>query len=103
MSEAFPEGGPYGSRRKEQRRSLQLTYSGSSSDDDDRTNRKAGSKRPGTFTVGLASRSKDQKYNMVESDSDHEEACEFCAAEKVGALTPYRNVSSLPHVVSIVA
>lgn len=83
VSEAFPERAPYSSRRKAQRRSLQLSYSGSSTDEDERTNRAVEAKRGGTFSVGLASRTVEQKEAAGGSDSDHEETCEYCAAEKV--------------------
>jgi len=33
--------------------------------------------------VGLASRNVEQKETAGGSDSDHEETCEYCAAEKV--------------------
>ncbi|KAJ7385264.1 Amyloid-beta A4 precursor protein-binding A member 1 [Desmophyllum pertusum] len=84
LSEAIPDRAPYSSRRKEQRRSLQISYSGSSSDDDERTNRAVEAKRAcGTFAVGLASRNIEQKEGEGESDSDHAESCEYCAAEKM--------------------
>ena len=83
LSEAFPDRAPYSSRRKAQRRSLQLSYSGSSTDEDERTNRAVEAKRGGTFSVGLASRNVEQKEAAEGSDSDHEETCEYCAAEKV--------------------
>ena len=83
LSEAFPDRVPYSSRRKAQRRSLQLSYSGSSTDEDERTNRAVEAKRGGTFAVGLASRNVEQKEAAGGSDSDHEESCEYCAAEKV--------------------
>ena len=86
LSEAFPDRAPYSSRRKAQRRSLQLSYSGSSTDEDERTNRAVEAKRGGTFAVGLASRNAEQKEAAVGSDSDHEETCEYCAAEKVCKL-----------------
>lgn len=82
LSEAIPDRAPYSSQRKDKRRSLQLHYSGSSSDDDERTNKAVGSKRGGTFAVGLAARNIEQKEGG-ESESDHEETCEYCAAEKV--------------------
>ncbi len=83
LSEAIPDRGPYSSRRKAQRRSLQLSYSGSSTDEDERTNRAVEAKRGGTFAVGLAARNIEQKEEARGSDSDHEETCEYCAAEKV--------------------
>ena len=87
LSEAIPDRAPYSSRRKEQRRSLQISYSGSSSDDDERTNRAVEAKRAcGTFAVGLASRNIEQKEGEGESDSDHAESCEYCAAEKVWTI-----------------
>ena len=93
LSEAFPDRAPYSSRRKAQRRSLQLSYSGSSTDEDERTNRAVEAKRGGTFAVGLASRNVEQKEAAGGSDSDHEETCEYCAAEKVCniAIVDYSN------------
>ena len=82
LSEAMPDRTPYSSQRRDKRRSLQLHYSGSSSDDDERTNRAEGSKRGGTFAVGLAARNIEQREGG-DSESDHEETCEYCAAEKV--------------------
>ena len=72
-------------QKKEKRRSLQHFYSGSSSEDEDeRTNRSAANqqKAPGTFAVGIASR-KFVKEPEHEDESDHEETCEYCMAEKV--------------------
>lgn len=84
LSEAIPDRAPYSSRRKAQRRSLQLSYSGSSTDEDERTNRAVEAKRGGTFAVGLAARNIEHKEaGDGGSDSDHEETCEYCAAEKV--------------------
>ena len=84
LSEAIPDRAPYSSRRKAQRRSLQLSYSGSSTDEDERTNRAVEAKRGGTFAVGLAARNIEHKEaGAGGSDSDHEETCEYCAAEKV--------------------
>ena len=81
------ERAPYGpaSRKKDQRRSLQYPgpYSGSSTDDDEKTDRAAALNRErgtGTFAVGLSARSVTRES---EEDSDHEETCEYCAAEKV--------------------
>lgn len=91
LSEAIPDRAPYSSQRKDKRRSLQLRYSGSSSDDDERTNRAVGSKRGGTFAVGLAARNIDHKdVGGGESESDHEESCEYCAAEKAAAAAKAR-------------
>lgn len=85
LSEAIPpDRAPYSSQRREKRLSLQLDYSGSSSDDDERTNRAVESKRGGTFAVGLAARNKELKRDGG-SDTDHEETCEYCAAEKAAA------------------
>ena len=83
ISEVIPDGVPYSSRRKDKRRSLQLSYTGSSSDDDERTNRAVEVKKKGTFSVGLASRNIEHSEPAGESDSEHEETCEYCAAEKV--------------------
>ena len=83
MSEVIPGGVPYSSRRKDKRQSLQLSYTGSSTDDDERTNRAAEVKKTGTFAVGLASRNIEHSEPAGESDSEHEETCEYCAAEKV--------------------
>ena len=86
LSEAIPpDRAPYSSQRREKRLSLQLDYSGSSSDDDERTNRAVESKRGGTFAVGLAARNKELKRDGG-SDTDHEETCEYCAAEKVHCI-----------------
>lgn len=86
LSEAFPDRAPYSSRRKAQRRSLQLSYSGSSTDEDERTNKAVEAKRGGTFAVGLAARNIEQKEEAGGSDSGHEETCEYCAAEKVRTI-----------------
>ncbi|XP_022781849.1 dentin sialophosphoprotein-like isoform X2 [Stylophora pistillata] len=85
ISEVIPDGVPYSSRRKDKRRSLQLSYTGSSSDDDERTNRAVEVKKKGTFSVGLASRNIEHSEPAGESDSEHEETCEYCAAEKAAA------------------
>ena len=92
LSEAIPDRAPYSSQLRDKRRSLQLRYSGSSSDDDERTNRSVGSKRGGTFAVGLAARNIEHKEAGQESQSDHEETCEYCAAEKV--LSPLPSLRS---------
>lgn len=84
MSEVVPDKAPYSSQRRDKRRSLQLRYSGSSSDDDERTNRAVAAKKGGTFAVGLAARNIEHKEGGA-SESDHEETCEYCAAEKVKA------------------
>ena len=82
LSEAIFDRAPYSSQRKDKRLSLQLNHSGSSSDEDERTNIAAASKRGGTFAVGLAARNKELK-DVGDSETDHEETCEYCAAEKV--------------------
>ena len=82
LSEAFPDKAPYSSQLRDKRLSLQLGYQGSSSDDDERTNRAIEAKRGGTFAVGLAARNKEMKQGG-DSETDHEETCEYCAAEKV--------------------
>lgn len=85
VSEFIPDRAPYSAaRKKENRLSLQQHYSGSSSDEDEQTDRAAALKRErgtGTFAVGLSARNvaKDSE------DSDHDETCEYCAAEKVGS------------------
>lgn len=91
ISEVLPDREPYTSRKRENRRSLQHRYSGSSSEDDDeRTNKQAGNLRSekaasgGTFSVGMASRNLTKRD--AASDSEHEETCEYCAAEKVSTL-----------------
>ena len=94
MSEVIPDGVPYSSRRKDKRRSLQLSYTGSSSDDDERTNRAVEEKKRGTFAVGLASRNIEHTEPEGESDSDHEETCEYCAAEKVWTSQIVTNLNS---------
>ena len=84
VSEFIPENRL---QKKENRRSLQHHYQGSSSEDEDeKTNRAASNKNksPGsTFSVGMASR-KLTKESEQEDESDHEETCEYCLAEKVG-------------------
>ncbi|KAK2567271.1 Amyloid-beta A4 precursor protein-binding family A member 2 [Acropora cervicornis] len=61
LSEAIFDRTPYSSQRKDKRLSLRLDHSGTSSDEDERTNAAAGSTRGGTFAVGLAARNKELK------------------------------------------
>ncbi|XP_067036053.1 uncharacterized protein [Acropora muricata] len=84
LSEAIFDRTPYSSQRKDKRLSLRLDRSGSSSDEDERTNAAAGSTRGGTFAVGLAARNKELK-GVGDNETDHEETCEYCAAEKAAA------------------
>lgn len=84
LSEVVLDKAPYSSQCRDKRRSLQLRYSGSSSDDDERTNRAVAAKKGGTFAVGLAARNIEHKEGRA-SESDHEETCEYCVAEKVKA------------------
>lgn len=86
LSEAIFDRTPYSSQRKDKRLSLRLDHSGSSSDEDERTNAAAGSTRGGTFAVGLAARNKELK-GVGDNETDHEETCEYCAAEKAAAAT----------------
>ena len=91
LSEAIFDRTPYSSQRKDKRLSLRLDRSGSSSDEDERTNAAAGSTRGGTFAVGLAARNKELK-GVGDNETDHEETCEYCAAEKVSracVICPY--------------
>ncbi|KAK3731424.1 hypothetical protein QZH41_003594 [Actinostola sp. cb2023] len=99
VSEILPDREPYTARKRENRRSLQQRYSGSSSEDDDeRTNKRAGNVRAekaasgGTFTVGMASRHLAKREEP--SDSEHEETCEYCAAEKASKKAQERDLAS---------
>ncbi|XP_032233970.1 uncharacterized protein LOC5509154 isoform X2 [Nematostella vectensis] len=95
LSEVIPERAPYASRKRENRRSLQPRCSGSSSEDEDeKTNRAAGARRAhgsaGTFSVGMASRDLSSKQSQ---DSDHDETCEYCQAEKAAKKAQERDLA----------
>ncbi|XP_031572574.1 uncharacterized protein LOC116306634 isoform X2 [Actinia tenebrosa] len=98
MSEIIGDREPYTSRKRENRRSLQHRYSGSSSEDDDeRTNKAAAAKRDkgpsGTFSVGMSSRNFATQKHEDQSDSEHEETCEYCAAEKAAKKAQERDLA----------